>query len=118
MYAKRLEKSCILLEDKDFYFTQSEIDEIIALHNNGLHYQTIATQVKRDPVEVILCLLDAAEKGKQGLRALSQAIMPETQKLDGIKGEELVVMAKIIKRKKNRPTVIEIDGKRFVFEPN
>ncbi len=118
MIAEKAEKTLILLEDKDFFFSQSEIDEIIELHNDGLHYTTIATQVKRDPVEVILCLLDAAEKGKQGLRSLSQAIVPVTQKLDGINGEERLVTAKIIKRKKNRPTVIEIDGKRFVFEPN
>lgn len=54
----------IMLEDLEFAIPRSQLDEITRLHNEGMYFQDIAKEVKRNQYEVIIALLHQVKAGR------------------------------------------------------
>lgn len=54
----------ILLEDLEFGMDKQQLQEITDLHNNGVDFQDIAKQVKRNPYEVLMALIHQTKKAR------------------------------------------------------
>lgn len=62
------EENIILLNNLEFGMSRSQLNKITKLHNDGIRFEEISKQVKRDPYEVILALLHQARTNNVRLR--------------------------------------------------
>lgn len=54
----------ILLEELEFNMPIEQLNYITELHNDGMSYEDISKEVKRNKYEVLLALIHQAKKGK------------------------------------------------------
>lgn len=57
------ENYVILLEDLEFCMPKEQLQEITGLHNDGMNFEDIAKEVKRNKFEVLLALIHQAKRG-------------------------------------------------------
>lgn len=112
MNPERARDYVILLEDLDFRLPIIKLSHITKLHNDGMEFEDIAKKMKRDPYEIIIALLHQAKGNRAYLRPIAYRI----KKLDP-KIKKHAAAVTVQKTKREIPTVIEIEGRRYVFEP-
>jgi len=113
MKPERARDYVILLDDLNFQMSKNELKYITDLHNAGMEFEEIAKKLKRDPYEIILALLHRVKNG-----ANIRPIAYRVKKAKEIsKGSQFNAVVDVKKVKKEAPTVIEIEGRRYVYEP-
>lgn len=55
----------ILLDELEFGMSKGQLETITKMHNEGMDFQDISKEVKRNPYEVIVALLHQAKIGKK-----------------------------------------------------
>ncbi|MBD7967726.1 helix-turn-helix domain-containing protein [Paenibacillus gallinarum] len=55
-------------EEMDFTWNEKEIKQVEIMWNKGVEVHSIATEMKRDPDEVVILIIDRAKKGCIGNR--------------------------------------------------
>lgn len=102
-----------ILEDLEPAFPKGQVAQITKDWHAGMDIYFIAKKYKRDPDEIFLALFDQARKGR--IKRPFAYKGKEPTKVE--KGTKHKVVIEVKKLKKGEPSVIEIDGKRFVYEP-
>jgi len=113
MKPERARDYVILLDDLNFQVSKSELKHITNLHNDGMDFEDIAKETNRDPYEVVLALLHQAKIGAN-IKPIAYRVQRPKQIA---KYDRLNAAVEVKKMKKGKPTVIEIDGHRYVHEP-
>jgi hypothetical protein len=57
------EEKVILLEDLEFGMSIKQLNEITKLWNEGMKWEELSKQVKRDEIEILLALLHQLKRG-------------------------------------------------------
>lgn len=53
----------VLLEDYEFYMPVQQLQNIANYHNDGMKLEDIAAKVRRNPIEVMMAILDQFTEG-------------------------------------------------------
>lgn len=61
----RARENVILLEDLEFAMPKDQLENITEMHNDGMDFQEIAKEVRRNPYEVIIALLHQTKLGRK-----------------------------------------------------
>ncbi|MFA1820579.1 hypothetical protein ACDX78_10410 [Virgibacillus oceani] len=96
------------LEDLELAFPKKQLQQITKEWNSGWSIESIAENIQRDPDEVFLALFHQARKNK---------IKRKYSHKPAAAGDQYKAVVEVKKLKKGEPSVIEIDGKRFIYEP-
>lgn len=103
-----------VLEDLELAFPKGQLKRITKDWDDGENIQEIADKIHRHPDEVFLALFHQARKNKIKRPFAYQVKKPVTKYKKGSKYKAVVEVEKL---KKGSPSVIEIDGKRYVYDP-
>ncbi len=87
-------------EELEPVFERNDLEEITKKWNQGFSFEEIAVEYQRDPDEIFLAIFHQAREGKIVRRlAYKQPV-------------------RHLKIKKDVPTVIEYEKRRYVYDPN
>ncbi|MFC2948559.1 hypothetical protein [Virgibacillus sediminis] len=102
-----------VLEDLELAFPKEQLKQITKQWNSGWEVREIAENISREPDEVFLALFHQARMGevKRPFAFRPQQAPPAPKK--GQKHKAIIDVKKV---KKEVPTIIEIEGRRYVLE--
>lgn len=103
-----------VLEDLELAFPKEQLTQITKQWNKGWEIEKIAENMSREPDEVFLALFHQARRGRIKRPFAYQVKKPLTEYQ---KDKKYKAVVDVKKTKNEIPTVIEIDGKRYVHEP-